>query len=54
MKQFAIAREGSTLASDIASDFRPAAWVRRVHGVCRISLAVGGVLALLAAAYGAF
>jgi hypothetical protein len=33
----------------LASDRRPEAWVRRVHGLCRISLAVGGVLALLVA-----
>ena len=34
----------------LASKRRSAAWVRRVHGLFRISLAVGGVLALLVAA----
>jgi len=52
MKKSPIARDCSGLASGLALDPRPAAWVRRVHVLCRISLAVGGVLALLAARSG--
>jgi predicted esterase len=49
MLESAIARDFSSLAS---MNRRSAAWVRRVHGVLRISLLVGGVLALLAAGCG--
>ena len=45
MMESAIARDFSSLASNR----RSAAWVRRVHGILRISLLVGGLLALLAA-----
>jgi hypothetical protein len=37
------------LASSLAPRPFSAVWVRRVHALFRISLAVGGVLALLAA-----
>jgi len=48
MMESAIARDVSSLASNR----RSAAWVRRVHSLLRLSLLVGGLLALLAAGCG--